>query len=109
MIAAPSPNHDDIAPQVIQEVPEILDDLLRREVPAGLGREVEPLSVVCRRDADADDDRDIIASDLVVGSGNGAGSRVTAYLGKNIAPAGTPPTSMDFDSMDNFTGGVFVG
>jgi predicted outer membrane repeat protein len=48
-------------------------------------------------------------ADLVVGSGSGAGSRVTAYLGKNIAPAGTPPNTLDFDSFAGFTGGVFVG
>ncbi len=48
-------------------------------------------------------------ADLVVGSGSGAGSRVTAYLGKNIAPAGTPPAALDFDSFAGFTGGVFVG
>ncbi len=48
-------------------------------------------------------------ADLVVGSGSKAGSRVTAYLGKNIAPAGTPPTALDFDSFAGFTGGVFVG
>ncbi|MBL8867974.1 MAG: VCBS repeat-containing protein, partial [Planctomycetia bacterium] len=48
-------------------------------------------------------------ADLVVGSGSKAGSRVTAYLGKNIAPAGTPPAELDFDSFDGFAGGVFVG
>ncbi len=48
-------------------------------------------------------------ADLVVGSGAGAGSHVTAYLGKNIAPAGTPPAGLDFDVFAGFTGGVFVG
>ncbi|MBX3401625.1 MAG: VCBS repeat-containing protein, partial [Gemmataceae bacterium] len=48
-------------------------------------------------------------ADLVVGSGSKAGSRVTAYLGKSIAPAGTPPAALDFDSFAGFTGGVFVG
>ncbi len=48
-------------------------------------------------------------ADLVVGSGTGAGSRVTGYLGKNIAASGTPTTQFDFDSISGFTGGVFVG
>ena len=55
---------------------------------------------------DLDDDN---KADLVVGSGTGAGSHVAAYLGKNIAPAGTPATQFDFDSIGGFTGGVFVG
>ena len=48
-------------------------------------------------------------ADLVVGSGTGAGSQVTAYAGKAIAPAGTPAAAMDFDAFPGFTGGVFVG
>ena len=48
-------------------------------------------------------------ADLVVGSGSGAGSRVTSYLGANIAASGTPPTQFDFDAFAGFTGGVFVG
>jgi hypothetical protein len=53
-------------------------------------------------------DNDNLA-DLVVGSGDGAGSRITAYLGANIAPAGTPPVEFDFDVFPGFVGGVFVG
>jgi hypothetical protein len=34
---------------------------------------------------------------------------VTAYLGKNIAATGTPPTDLSFDAFAGFTGGVFVG
>jgi hypothetical protein len=48
-------------------------------------------------------------ADLVVGSGSGAGSRVTAYLGKNIQPEGVPPFVQDFNAFPGFTGGVFVG
>jgi hypothetical protein len=49
-------------------------------------------------------------ADIVVGAGTGAGPRVTAYLGKNIIPAGTPPEHFAFDAFpSNFTGGVFVG
>jgi hypothetical protein len=48
-------------------------------------------------------------ADLVVGAGTGAGSRVTAYLGKNITANGTPPAELDFDAFAGFTGGVFVG
>src|SRR5207248_3424927 len=36
-------------------------------------------------------------ADLVVGAGSGAGSRVTAYPGKAIASAGTPPPAFEFD------------
>ena len=55
-----------------------------------------------------DDDGDTRA-DLVVGSGTGAGSRVTAYLGKNVGPAGTPAEQFAFDAFPGFAGGVFVG
>jgi hypothetical protein len=48
-------------------------------------------------------------ADLVVGAGAGAGSRVTAYLGANIAANGTPAAQLDFDAFPNFSGGVFVG
>ncbi|HJZ59772.1 MAG TPA: VCBS repeat-containing protein, partial [Gemmataceae bacterium] len=48
-------------------------------------------------------------ADLVVGDGTGAGSRVTAYLGKNIALNGTPPAEDAFDAYPGFNGGVFVG
>jgi hypothetical protein len=48
-------------------------------------------------------------ADLVVGSGTGAGSHFTAYLGKDITPSGTPPVFEQFDAYPGFTGGVFVG
>jgi hypothetical protein len=48
-------------------------------------------------------------SDLVVGSGEGDGSHVTAYLGKDLTPSGTPPVAFEFDAIAGFTGGVFVG
>jgi hypothetical protein len=47
-------------------------------------------------------------ADLVVGAGSGAGSRVTGYLGANIAPSGTPPVFLSFDAFPGFSGGVFV-
>ncbi|WP_149111108.1 FG-GAP repeat domain-containing protein [Limnoglobus roseus] len=47
-------------------------------------------------------------ADLVVGAGAGAGSHVTAYLGKNISAAGTPPPAFEFDA-DQSQGGVYVG
>jgi hypothetical protein len=53
-------------------------------------------------------DGDTLA-DLVVGSGAGAGSRVTSYLGKNINPSGIPSSQFDFDAIPGFAGGVFVG
>ena len=48
-------------------------------------------------------------ADLVVGSGTGAGRRVTGYLGTTIGPAGMPPAQFDFDAFPGFAGGVFVG
>jgi trimeric autotransporter adhesin len=45
----------------------------------------------------------------VVGAGSGAGSQVTAYLGKTIPTDGLPATFAQFDAMSGFTGGVFVG
>src|SRR5438067_4490094 len=64
---------------------------------------------VAVKDLDGDD-----RADLVVGAGSGAGSRVTAYLGKTIAPAGTPAAAFEFDAFPDFffpgyPGGVFVG
>ena len=47
-------------------------------------------------------------ADVVVGSGTGAGSRVTAYAGKSISGA-TPPELFAFDALAGFSGGVFVG
>ncbi len=47
-------------------------------------------------------------ADLVVGAGSGAGSRVTSYLGTNLA-VGNATASLDFDSFPGFSGGVFVG
>ena len=41
--------------------------------------------------------------------GTGAGSEVTAYLGRTVAPAGTPPAQTDFSAFPGFYGGVFVG
>lgn len=48
-------------------------------------------------------------ADLVTGAGTGAGSRTTAYLGKEIGPNGQPPAALDFDAFGGFTVGVFVG
>jgi hypothetical protein len=48
-------------------------------------------------------------ADLVVGAGEGAGSRVTTYAGKSIGPAGAPPELQSFDAFPGFAGGVFVG
>ena len=47
-------------------------------------------------------------ADVVVGSGTGAGSRVTAYAGKSINVP-TPPELFAFDALAGFSGGVFVG
>jgi len=47
-------------------------------------------------------------ADIVTGAGTGAGTRVTGYLGRNLAATGTPTEAFGFDA---FTGlaGVFVG
>jgi murein DD-endopeptidase MepM/ murein hydrolase activator NlpD len=47
-------------------------------------------------------------ADVVTGDGEGAGSRVTAYLGKDLADGSAVP-DLDFDAFPGFTGGVFVG
>jgi hypothetical protein len=47
--------------------------------------------------------------DVVVGAGAGAGSQVTAYLGKAVPSDGLPATAEQFDAFSGFTGGVFVG
>ena len=47
-------------------------------------------------------------ADLVVGSGSGAGSHVTAYAGKTLT-GNAPPSAFDYDAFPGFAGGVFVG
>jgi hypothetical protein len=54
---------------------------------------------------DIDGDR---VADLVVGDGNGAGSRVTAYPGRNLR-TGSTAEAFGFDAFPGFNGGVFVG
>ncbi|HUR52822.1 MAG TPA: VCBS repeat-containing protein, partial [Gemmataceae bacterium] len=46
--------------------------------------------------------------DLVTGAGQNSGSRVTVYLGKDLA-AGTPPAFLDLDPFPGFNGGAVVG
>jgi hypothetical protein len=53
---------------------------------------------------DLDDDG---RADVVVGSGTGAGGRVTAYFGKDIGPVGTPVPAFELDVPN--ADGVFVG
>ncbi|HXD86139.1 MAG TPA: VCBS repeat-containing protein [Urbifossiella sp.] len=52
-------------------------------------------------------DGDVFA-DIVVGDGQGAGSRVTSYLSKNFS-GGTAPQDFAFDAFPGLTSGVFVG
>jgi len=47
-------------------------------------------------------------ADLLVGDGEGGGSRVTAFLGKDFV-GGAVPDLYEFDAFAGFTGGVFVG
>jgi hypothetical protein len=58
---------------------------------------------VAAKDLDGD-----ARADLVVGSGAGAGSRVSGYLGADLQLAGGP-AAFDFDAFPGFAGGVFVG
>jgi hypothetical protein len=55
---------------------------------------------------DLDNDR---RADLVASSGQGAGSQVTAYLGKDVPTDGAPPAAQSFESFAGFRGGVYVG
>jgi hypothetical protein len=48
-------------------------------------------------------------ADLVVGAGEAAGSRVTAYAGSAIPVDGAPPEVFAFDALPGFTNGVCVG
>jgi hypothetical protein len=47
-------------------------------------------------------------ADVVVAPGPGSGGRVTAYLGRDIGPAGAPPSALDLGTFDP-AAGVFVG
>jgi hypothetical protein len=47
-------------------------------------------------------------ADIVTGSGEGGGSRVSGYLGKDFTN-GPAFDAMNFDAFADFTGGVFVG
>jgi hypothetical protein len=48
--------------------------------------------------------------DVVVGTGESAGSQVTAYAGKDIPADGTPgATLFQFDAFADFNNGVYVG
>jgi hypothetical protein len=58
---------------------------------------------VAVKDLDGDD-----RADLVVGAGEEAGSRVTAYAGKDLA-GGAPPELFALDAFPGLSGGVFVG
>ena len=49
-----------------------------------------------------------LKADLVVGDGDGAGSHVTAYLGKSFV-GGIAPEYFGFDAYPGFLGGVYVG
>ena len=54
---------------------------------------------------DLDGDR---FKEIVTGSGEGGGSRVTAYDGESLV-TGEPTTVFEFDALDGYSGGVFVG
>jgi hypothetical protein len=59
---------------------------------------------VAVKDLDADGFADIVA-----GAGEGAGSRVIAYVGAQTPAEGSPPASLILDAFAAFDGGVFVG
>jgi hypothetical protein len=56
------------------------------------------------KDLDGDD-----RADLVVGSGTGTGSRVTAYRGTDFGLFAAPAPLSDSEAFPGFTGGVYVG
>jgi hypothetical protein len=56
------------------------------------------------KDLDGDD-----RTDLVVGSGDGGGTRVTAFSGKNLMKGGEVEKEFEFDAGDDGAHGVFVG
>jgi uncharacterized delta-60 repeat protein len=58
---------------------------------------------VAARELDGDKRADVIA-----GAGDGSGSEVTAYLGKDLS-GNSPPAARDFNAFAGFTGGVYVG
>jgi hypothetical protein len=47
--------------------------------------------------------------DVVVGAGDNAGSRVTAYKGSDLVSSATPREAFSFDAFDNVQNGVYVG
>jgi autotransporter-associated beta strand protein len=59
---------------------------------------------VAAKDLDGDNH-----ADVVVGAGTGAGSRVTAYRGRDLAAGSTTAVDLSFDAFPGFAGGVFVG
>lgn len=48
-------------------------------------------------------------SDVLVGSGSGAGSQLIGYAGKNVNSNGVPPELFNITAFAGFEGGVFVG
>ncbi|MGL4423899.1 MAG: FG-GAP-like repeat-containing protein, partial [Gemmataceae bacterium] len=61
------------------------------------------------KDLDGDNRADIVTGGGPATQENPPTSKVTAYLGKNIATAGTPTATLDFEPFSAFRGGVFVG
>ena len=59
---------------------------------------------VAAKDLDGD-----AKADIIIGAGSGAGSRVTGYLGRTVAPGATPSEAFGLDAFDGFSDGVFVG
>ena len=78
-----------------------LDDIPQLQVANFFGGDVEHRSGTRVTVKNLDGDR---FAEVLVGSGAGAGNRVTAYAGKTVPGNGTP-TLLAFDG----TGGVFVG
>ncbi|HJZ54177.1 MAG TPA: hypothetical protein VKE74_04435 [Gemmataceae bacterium] len=48
-------------------------------------------------------------ADLVVGEGDGGGTRVSRYLGRDLADGGNPVAAGAANAFPGFVGGVFVG
>ena len=48
-------------------------------------------------------------ADLLLGSGEDSGNRVTGYNGRDLTPTGVPPLALDFTVYAGYTGGLYVG
>lgn len=65
VVVAAVPDDDDVAPEVLQQIAEKRDDLLRREEAIRIGGEIEPESLGGGRDTNAADDGDFVSMSAI--------------------------------------------